>query len=108
MNIGAVITDTAGRRDCAHMYLTIPKTFVRYAGNNLHGTDFLRIDDWVSRIKRWLDGGVKELYFFIHMHDEAKSPELTVYLIDKLNEVCELNLQTPKFIQEKQRPASPG
>ena len=27
LNIGAVITDTAGRRDCAHMHLTLPKTF---------------------------------------------------------------------------------
>jgi len=25
LNMGAVITDTAGRRDCAHMHLTIPK-----------------------------------------------------------------------------------
>ncbi len=25
MNMGIVITDTAGRRDCAHMYLTVPK-----------------------------------------------------------------------------------
>src|SRR5205814_8040342 len=28
INIGAVITDTAGHRDCAHMYLTVPKTFI--------------------------------------------------------------------------------
>ena len=35
LNIGAVITDTAGRRDCAHMHLTIPKTFIRYVGNSL-------------------------------------------------------------------------
>src|SRR5688572_9286325 len=34
--IGAVITDTAGRRDCAHMELTLPKTFIRYVGNSLH------------------------------------------------------------------------
>ena len=27
-NIGAVITDTAGRRDCAHMNITIPKVFI--------------------------------------------------------------------------------
>jgi uncharacterized protein YecE (DUF72 family) len=98
MNIGAVITDTSGRRDCAHMYVTIPKTFIRYVGNSLHKTDYTRIDEWVSRIKYWLDNGLAELYFFMHMHDEATSPELTVYLVDKLNKVCGLELQKPKFI----------
>ena len=98
-NIGAVITDTTGRRDCAHMYLTIPKVFIRYVGNNLHPTDFTRSDHWVQRIKYWLDHGVKEFYFFIHMHDEATSPELAVYLVDKLNSVCGLNLIRPKFIE---------
>ena len=98
LNIGSVITDTAGRRDCAHMHLTIPKTFIRFVGNNLHETDFSRIDGWASRINDWLNRGVREIYFFMHMHDEAKSPELTVYLVDKLNQVCGLDLQKPKFI----------
>ncbi len=100
INVGAVITDTAGRRDCAHMYLTIPKAFVRYVGNSLHKTDFPRIDDWVGRIKYWLDSGIEEIYFFIHMHDEAKSPELTAYLVNKLNQVCGLDLEKPRFINE--------
>ncbi len=102
INTGAVITDTSGRRDCAHMYLTIPKTFIRYVGNSLHKTDYIRIDDWVNRIKYWLDNGLEELYFFMHMHDEATSPELTVYLVDKLNAVCGLNLIKPKFVNANQ------
>ena len=96
--MGAVITDTAGRRDCAHMHLTLPKTFIRYVGNSLHPTDNTRIDAWVERMKYWLDKGMEELYFFMHMHDEATSPELTVYLIDKMNAACGLNLIKPKFI----------
>ena len=98
-NIGAVITDTAGRRDCAHMRLTIPKVFIRYAGNNLHATDYTRSGVWVKRMKYWLDHGVKEIYFFMHMHDEATSPELTVYLVDKLNKECGLNLIKPRVIE---------
>ena len=97
LNMGAVITDTAGRRDCAHMHLTIPKAFIRYVGNSLHKTDYTRIDAWVKRMKYWLDHGLKELYFFMHMHDEATSPELTVYLVDKMNAACGLNLIKPKF-----------
>ncbi len=103
-NMGAVITDTAGRRDCAHMHLTIPKTFIRYVGNSLHPTDNTRIDAWVARMKYWLDKGMEELYFFMHMHDEATSPELTVYLVDKMNKECGLNLIKPKFIDSASVP----
>lgn len=94
LKLGAVITDVAGRRDCAHMYLTVPKTFIRYVGNSLHKTDYKRISEWADRIKYRLDNELKELYFFMHMHDRAKSRELTVYPAKKLNEVCGLNLLT--------------
>ena len=99
-NMGAVITDTAGRRDCAHMHLTIPKAFIRYVGNSLHHTDHTRIDVWIERMKYWLDNGMEQLFFFMHMHDEATSPELTVELVDKMNAVCGLNLLKPKFIDQ--------
>lgn len=98
LNTGAVITDTAGRRDCAHMHLTIPKAFIRYVGNSLHPTDFTRIDAWIERMKFWLDNGMEELYFFMHMHDEAYSPELTVYLVDKMNAACGLNLKKQSLL----------
>lgn len=100
INMGMVITDTSGRRDCAHMHLTLPKTFIRYVGNSLHPTDFTRIDEWVARMKYWLSKGMEELYFFMHMHEEATSPELTVYLVDKLNAACGLHLTKPKFIDK--------
>lgn len=101
LKIGAVITDTAGRRDCAHMHLTLPKTFIRYVGNSLHSSDYTRIDAWVKRMKYWLDTGMEELYFFMHMHDEATSPELTVYLVDKMNKELGLNLIKPTFINKQ-------
>ena len=98
LNIGAVITDTAGRRDCAHMHLTLPKTFIRYVGNSLHPSDYTRIDAWIERMKYWLTKGIDDIYFFMHMHNEATSPELTVYLVDKINAACGLNLIKPKFV----------
>jgi uncharacterized protein YecE (DUF72 family) len=102
LNMGIVITDTAGRRDCAHMHLTIPKAFIRYVGNSLHPSDYTRSDVWVQRIKYWLDKGMEELYFFMHMHDEATSPELTVYLVDKMNKELGLNLIKPTFVTQQQ------
>jgi uncharacterized protein YecE (DUF72 family) len=108
LNMGIVITDTAGRRGCCHMHLTIPKTFIRFVGNSLHQTDYTRCDDWVSRIKYWLGAGMQELYFFMHMHDEAYSPELTHYLTKKLNAVCKLDLPVPVLLaQEEKPPLSP-
>jgi uncharacterized protein YecE (DUF72 family) len=97
LKVGVIITDTAGRRDCAHMDLTIPKTFIRFVGNSLHPTDYTRIDDWVNRIHYWLQQGMKEVYFFMHMHDEAYSPELTVYMVDKIKAVCGIDLIKPAF-----------
>ncbi len=101
INMGIVITDTSGRRDCAHMHLTVPKAFIRYVGNSLHATDYTRIDEWIKRMKYWLDNGLQELYFFMHMHDEATSPELTVYLVDKMNAAMGLRLIKPTFVTQQ-------
>jgi uncharacterized protein YecE (DUF72 family) len=106
LNIGYIITDVAGRRDGVHMNLTVPKTFIRYVGNSLHPSDYTRIDEWVEHIKYWLDNGMQEVYFFMHMHDEAYSPELSIYLIDKLNTVCGLSLHKPEFVKEEVKPAA--
>ena len=105
LKTGAVITDTAGRRDCAHMHLTIPKAFVRFVANSLHPTDYTRLDAWIARIINWIEQGLQELYFFVHMEDELYSPELIIYLTDKLNAACSLQLAQPHFI-EPERQAS--
>lgn len=90
--IGVVITDTAGRRDIIHMKLTVPIGFVRFVSNDLHPTDFIRVNEWASRLKYWLDSGMKEFYFFVHMNDESKSIELAKYVIQQFNDVAGANL----------------
>jgi uncharacterized protein YecE (DUF72 family) len=62
---GTAIADTAGRRDCLHMKLAAPVAFIRFVGNNLHSTDFTRIDRWVDRIKSWMDKGLARNLFFL-------------------------------------------
>jgi uncharacterized protein YecE (DUF72 family) len=103
--IGAVITDTAGRRDCAHMHLTVPRAFVRFVANSLHATDYSRLNSWVERIQQWVENGLQELYFIVHMPEELYSPELIVYFTDRLNAACGLQLPKPVFI-EAGRPAN--
>ncbi|MEO6932754.1 MAG: DUF72 domain-containing protein [Chitinophagaceae bacterium] len=80
LGIGAVITDTAGRRDCLHMNLTIPKVFIRFVGNNLHPTDYTRVDKWIARLKKWRKDGLKEIYFFLHQPDEINTPAICDYM----------------------------
>jgi uncharacterized protein YecE (DUF72 family) len=99
-NHGVVITDAAGRRDCVHMRLTAGKVFIRFIGNSLHKTDYERIDDWVQRIKQWMEQGLQECYFFMHQHEELYSPDLCKYLIEQLNTHCNTNIKVPVFVSQ--------
>ena len=85
---GIIITDTAGRRDVAHMNLTIPKAMIRFIANN-HVSDDKRITDWTTRIKYWLDNGLEEVYFFIHSHLEREGLPFVQYVINEFNKVCD-------------------
>ncbi|MBW4889162.1 DUF72 domain-containing protein [Mucilaginibacter sp. HMF5004] len=100
LNIGAVITDATGRRDCVHMELPTPHAFIRFVGNGLHDTDYKRIDEWVQRIKQWRDQGLQSLWFFMHQHDERYSPVLADYVTEQLNKELSLDLMRPKFIKK--------
>jgi uncharacterized protein YecE (DUF72 family) len=100
LRIGAVIVDTAGRRDVCHMHVTVPKTFIRFIANDLHQTDFERLDEWVTRIKYWVDSGLQEIYFVIHCLDETFAPELANYLIKALNKNCNAGLKEIQFMDQ--------
>lgn len=97
LNAGTVITDTSGRRDALHMSLTTPQAFIRFVGNGLHPTDYVRIEAWVEKIGEWLEAGLERCYFFMHQHDERYSPELCKYLIEQLNAKLALGLKVPVF-----------
>ncbi|MBS1528699.1 MAG: DUF72 domain-containing protein [Bacteroidetes bacterium] len=104
LNIGSVITDASGRRDCVHMELPTPHAFIRFVGNSLDRTDYKRVDDWVARIKDWKEQGLQSVWFFMHQHDERYSPELCDYVVEELNKALGTNLHRPQFI-EKEKPA---
>jgi uncharacterized protein YecE (DUF72 family) len=94
---GAVITDVAGRRDCMHMQLTTGQAFIRFVGNDLHPTDYTRIDAWAKRIRGWMDAGLQRLYFFLHENEEVHSPVIAKYAIQQFNRHCGTNLAEPVF-----------
>ena len=99
--VGAVITDTAGRRDVLHQRLTTPEAFIRFVGNNLHPSDYTRLDEWANRINAWISQGLQRLYFFMHHPDELHSPKLVTHFVRLLNERCGLSLTLPKLIGEE-------
>ena len=101
-----IIVDTAGRRDLLHMRLTTPKVFVRYVGANNPQSDRERLDDWINRLKTWVDQGLRDIYFFIHQNIEMESPFLSAYFIEKLNKQLGTTLQIPKLLEPK--PDSPS
>jgi uncharacterized protein YecE (DUF72 family) len=98
-NMTAVITDVAGRRDVLHMSLPRPYSMIRFVGNELHPSDYSRIDSWVNRIKSWIDSGLEEVYFFVHHPTFINVPELSNYFIQKLNKVCALQLNEVQYVQ---------
>jgi uncharacterized protein YecE (DUF72 family) len=98
LNIGAVITDTAGRRDVIHMTLPTPHAFIRFVGNALHPTDYVRMEAWVERIKQWRTQGLQSVYFGMHQSDEVAAPVLCDYLIERLNKELNMNIARPKLL----------
>ena len=99
-NAGSVITDASGRRDCVHMRLTTPTAFIRFVGNDLHPTDYTRVDAWIQRIKKWIEQGAEKIYFFMHQNEEINSPEMCKYVIEQLNKHCNANMPELSFVEQ--------
>ncbi len=107
LGVCAVITDTPGRRDVLHMRLTAPFAFIRFVANQLHPTDFQRIDEWADRLSAWVGKGLREIYFFVHDHDELYSPELCLYAVERFNAVLGISLKPPHLFSEEPPSAHP-
>jgi uncharacterized protein YecE (DUF72 family) len=98
--VGMVITDVSGRRDVLHQTLTTPQLTLRFVGNELHPTDYLRIDDWCDRISDWIKSGLQTAYIFVHSGDNRFAPELTKYWIQQLNRKANLLIKEPQIRPE--------
>jgi uncharacterized protein YecE (DUF72 family) len=96
-----VLTDVAGRRDVLHMGLASDTVLIRFVGNDLHPTDYERVDAWIERLKDWRARGLRNVYFFTHEPDNLKAPELAAYLSQKLEAIPQAISRGPKI---KDRP----
>jgi uncharacterized protein YecE (DUF72 family) len=77
--VATVITDVAGRRDVCHMRLTAHHVLIRFVGNDLHPSDYARVQEWASRLKNWFEAGLQAAYFFTHEPDNLQAPELAAF-----------------------------
>lgn len=93
---GSAITDTVGRRDVLHMQITSPRVVIRYVGNNLHPSDFRRMNEWAGRISSWKQyNALQSIYFFVHNDDEGCSPAMAGYMAERLREKCGARIKAP-------------
>ncbi|WP_207532984.1 DUF72 domain-containing protein [Desertivirga arenae] len=69
LGVGAVISDTSGRRDACHMSLSTNEALVRFNCNAAHPTDRLRMEAWRERIINWKGRGIKKVYFALHQDE---------------------------------------
>jgi hypothetical protein len=83
-----------------HMRLTTPSAFIRYVGANDQQSDRKRLDDWIDRLKIWVDQGLRDIYFFVHQNIEMESPLLSAYFIEKVNKEFGLTLPLPKLLSQ--------
>jgi uncharacterized protein YecE (DUF72 family) len=95
--VSSVITDVAGRRDVLHLRLSTPSAMVRFVGNDLHETDYQRIDAWVERLKMWFEMGLEEVYFFTHEPDNLNAPRLARYLGAQIEANFKAEVRLPNF-----------
>ncbi|NCD68019.1 DUF72 domain-containing protein [Mucilaginibacter agri] len=97
-DIGTIISDTAGRRDCVHMELTTTEAIIRFVGNDLAPSDYTRMDEWVERLKAWKSMGLSTVWFFMHQNNEKFVPEACNYLIRRLNDALGTTISGPIFL----------
>lgn len=100
---GLVITDVSGRRDVLHQRFTNTTAFIRFTANDLHPSDYTRLDDWTTRIAEWITQGLETLYFFVHTPEKALCPELAYYFIQELNKKAKTTIKPPKPFIDKQQ-----
>ena len=100
LGIGAVISDTAGRRDALHMRLTTPFIIVRFGGYDGHVSDEIRIRNWANKIAELSEMGLKSFDFLVHTNDSLHTPDTCQMFSEIIRTVCDINVKAPTYFGE--------
>ncbi|HND34221.1 MAG TPA: DUF72 domain-containing protein, partial [Myxococcota bacterium] len=72
--IGAVVTDTPGRRDVVHRSFTSPTLILRFLGDADQPSTRERLERWGQVLRE--EPGLRDAYVFVHQPDNLLLPEL--------------------------------
>lgn len=95
MGIGAVMSDTALRRDALHMRMTAPFLLLRFGGYEGHPSDERRLKDWCTRIKSWQAAGLRSVDLLVHQPDSIRTPETCRMFSDCVKSELGLEVRVP-------------
>ncbi len=94
-----VITDVAGRRDVLHQRVTSNTVVIRFVGNNLHDSDYQRLNDWIERLYHWNLNGVENIYFFVHQPQSDLAIDTAIYFAAQLNQKHKIVAKSPQLLK---------
>ena len=95
-----VCTDVAGRRDVCHDALTCQEVMIRFTGNGLHQSDFVRSRDWAHLISKWFEQGLEKAFFFFHQPIEGECVDIAMDFVKNFKIVSNKKIMSPTFIKE--------
>ncbi|MEN7551202.1 DUF72 domain-containing protein [Rapidithrix thailandica] len=98
LNIAPVITDVAGRRDVLHQRLTCGTVAIRFVGNNLHESDYTRLEAWAGRLHYWMSAGVHRIYFWLHQPDLLNNLYMAKFFAEVIFKKTKRQIISPKFL----------
>lgn len=101
-NIGAVISDTVGRRDALHMRITAPHMIVRFGGYERHPLDDYRLQQWTEWINKWQTSGLKSFDFLVHEPDSIRTPQTCIQFAHQLEKSSRLFCRSPRLMNTEQ------
>jgi uncharacterized protein YecE (DUF72 family) len=100
LGIGAVISDTAGRRDALHMRLTAPFLIVRFGGYDGHASDEIRVKNWVNKISDLSAKGLESFDFLVHTTDSVHTPDTCQMFSEIVKSTCDIDVKAPTYFGE--------
>ncbi len=98
LNITSIVSDTGGRRDAVHMRFTTPNIIVRFGGNNLHASDYERLNDWIRIIEGFANNGLIEFQLWMHQTNSLLTPETLIYFSQALKKQVGIFCQAPTIL----------
>ena len=97
MDVYPVITDVAGRRDVLHCILSGSKVLIRFVGNAHLESDTARLKEWSERLAKWIQGGLSEIYFFLHQESNLDAVNLCgLFKEQLLQKLPNIQIKTPR------------